>query len=103
MEQLNYRFLLARRNRLYAERGKGEMKPRGVWFSAERIRGSLSFVVALLILFLLYFGTGRLGLSLGAVSGFATLVRFPSGLAITALLLFGFRLWPAIFLGALLL
>jgi len=79
------------------------MKPRGVWFSAERIRGSLSAGAGLLILFLLYFGTGRLGLSLGAVSGFATLVRFPSGLAITALLLFGFRLWPAIFLGALLL
>lgn len=44
--------------------------------------------------------TARLGLSLGAVSRFATLVWFPSGTALAALLLFGYRLWPAILLGA---
>jgi signal transduction histidine kinase len=47
-----------------------------------------------------YVGTGRLGLSLGAANGFATLVWLPSGLAVTAMFLWGFRLWPAIILGA---
>ena len=49
-----------------------------------------------------YLGTGRLGLSLGAVSGFATLVWLPSGLSVAALFLWDSRLWPAIALGALL-
>jgi signal transduction histidine kinase len=56
--------------------------------------------VALLTLAGVYVGTGRLGLSLGAANGFATLVWLPSGLAVTALFLWGFRLWPAIALGA---
>src|SRR6202011_1412678 len=51
-------------------------------------------------LFVIYFGTARLGLSLDAVSGFATLVWLPSGIAIAALLLFGYRLWPGIIMGA---
>src|SRR5262249_17529405 len=54
---------------------------------------------ALLALASLYFGTGRLGLSLGAVSGFATLVWLPSGLSVAALFLRGYRYWPAITLG----
>jgi signal transduction histidine kinase len=60
----------------------------------------LIYVVELLTLFVIYFTTARFGLSLGAVSGFATLVWFPSGTALAALLLFGYRLWPAILLGA---
>lgn len=54
-------------------------------------------VVALAVL---YGGLARLGLSLHAVSGFATLVWPPTGLALAALLLFGSRLWPGVFLGA---
>ena len=63
-------------------------------------RQVLMYVVELLTLFAIYFTTARLGLSLGAVSRFATLVWFPSGTAMAALLLFGYRLWPAILLGA---
>jgi signal transduction histidine kinase len=47
-----------------------------------------------------YMVTAKLGLSLGAVSGFASLVWPPAGLALAALLLFGSRLWPGIFVGA---
>ena len=43
----------------------------------------------------------RLGLGMDAVGGFATLVWPPTGIALAALLLFGFRLWPGIVLGAL--
>jgi len=35
-----------------------------------------------------------------AVSGFATLIWPPTGIALAALLLFGYRLWPAVALGA---
>ena len=48
-----------------------------------------------------YFVTARLGLRLGAVAGFATLVWPPSGIALAALFLFGDALWPAVALGAL--
>ena len=49
---------------------------------------------------LVYAFTGRLGLSLDAVSGFATLVWPPAGIALGTLLVFGIRYWPGIFVGA---
>ncbi|HEY0305287.1 MAG TPA: MASE1 domain-containing protein [Longimicrobiales bacterium] len=55
----------------------------------------------LILLAALYTAAGRLGLQLGAVSGFATLVWAPSGIALAALLRFGLRLWPGVTLGAL--
>lgn len=60
------------------------------------------YAVRLLILAVVYVGTGRLGLLLGATGGFATLVWIPSGLAVAALFLWGSAWWPAITLGALL-
>jgi len=57
--------------------------------------GPPPYVVRAALLFALYFGTARLGLSLGAVSGFATAVWPPTGIALVALLLFGYRLWSA--------
>lgn len=50
---------------------------------------------------MLYILAARLGLTMDAVSGFATLVWPPTGIALSALLLFGYRLWPGVFLGAL--
>jgi two-component system, NarL family, sensor histidine kinase FusK len=48
-----------------------------------------------------YVATARLGLTLDPVSGFATFVWPPTGLALAALLLFGRDLWPGVALGAL--
>ena len=53
------------------------------------------------LLFAAYFSTATLGLKMDAVSGFATLVWPPSGIALASLALFGYALWPAIALGAL--
>ena len=61
-----------------------------------------SYLAKLLLLFIIYVVTAKLGLSLDAVSGFATLVWFPSGIALASLLLFGYRLWPAVSAGAIL-
>ncbi len=57
-------------------------------------------LLKLLLIFIAYFFTAKGGLSLNAVSGFATLVWPPTGIAIVALLVFGYRLWPSIFFAA---
>ena len=49
---------------------------------------------------LAYLLAARIGLSLDAVAGFATLVWPASGIALAAILLGGSRLWPAVALGA---
>ncbi len=58
------------------------------------------FPIQLTILFLAYFLTARLGLSFYAVNNFATLVWPPTGIALAALVFYGYRLWPAIFVAA---
>ena len=51
---------------------------------------------------LVYVLTARAGLTLDAVSGFASLVWAPTGIALAAVLLAGGRIWPGVFIGALL-
>lgn len=59
------------------------------------------YIAKIALLFVGYYLTARIGLSLDAVGGFATLVWIPTGLSLAVLLLYGRNLWPAIFLGAL--
>ena len=63
-------------------------------------RGRYSAGIALLAT--VYVVTGKLGLAIAAVGGFATPIWAPSGLSLAALVLFGHRLWPGVALGALL-
>src|SRR6266540_854738 len=49
-----------------------------------------------------YFAAAKLGLSLAFVNPSATAVWPPTGIALAAFLIFGPRVWPAIFAGALL-
>jgi signal transduction histidine kinase len=58
------------------------------------------FLLRIALLTAVYAGVGRLGLTMDPVGGFATLVWPPSGIALAALLLYGRRLWPGVFLGA---
>jgi signal transduction histidine kinase len=53
-----------------------------------------------LLLGLVYFAAGRLGLSFSPVSGVASAVWPPTGIALAALLVMGRPYWPAIFLAA---
>src|SRR5688572_4799185 len=55
---------------------------------------------AIALLAVVYFGAARLGLRVGPVSGFATLVWPPTGIALAALLALGPRLWPGVLAGA---
>lgn len=54
-----------------------------------------------LVLAIVYYLTGRLGLSLAVVNPSATAIWPPTGIAIAALLLYGRQLWPGVFFGAL--
>src|SRR5215831_18257843 len=47
-----------------------------------------------------YFVAGKLGLKLAFLNASASAVWPPSGIALAVLLLFGYRLWPTIFVGA---
>jgi signal transduction histidine kinase len=60
-----------------------------------------SFSVKLALLAVIYIITGKSGLQFAAVSGFAAPFWFPSAISLTALYLWGYRLWPSVFLGAL--
>src|SRR5437763_2490510 len=76
------------------------MKLNSPLYPSHRKHGYFSSLAEILALFAIYFATARLGLSIDAVSRFATLVWLPSGIAVAALFLFGYRLWPAIIMGA---
>src|SRR5688572_30809090 len=47
-----------------------------------------------------YFAAGKLGLTLAYLHPSASPVWPPSGIALAATLLLGYRLWPAVYLGA---
>jgi integral membrane sensor domain MASE1 len=57
-------------------------------------------VVPIVLLAAVYFVTGKLGLQLAFVHPSATAVWPPTGIALAAFLLLGYRVWPGIFLGA---
>ncbi|MGH2568348.1 MAG: MASE1 domain-containing protein, partial [Bacteroidota bacterium] len=63
--------------------------------------GRIQRLAAITLLALLYYTTARLGLTMEAVSGFATLVWPPTGISLAALLILGYRVWPWILIGAL--
>jgi len=52
------------------------------------------------ILAIIYFVAGKLGLMLASLHASASPVWPPAGIALAALLLLGYRAWPAIFVGA---
>jgi signal transduction histidine kinase len=59
-----------------------------------------STLPVVVVLTFVYFGAGKLGLSLASLHASASPVWPPAGIALAALLILGYRTWPAIFLGA---
>ena len=59
-----------------------------------------STLPAIGILTVVYFIAGKLGLKLAFLHASASPVWPPAGIALAALLVLGYRTWPAIFLGA---
>jgi signal transduction histidine kinase len=62
--------------------------------------GPLRYAMLLGALVIVYFFAGKLGLHFAFVHASASAVWPPTGIALGAALLFGFRVWPAIFIGA---
>src|SRR5438034_6769609 len=63
-------------------------------------RRGFSGVTAFVGLTLIYFLAGKLGLKLAFLHASASPVWPPAGVALGALLVLGYRTWPAIFIGA---
>lgn len=59
------------------------------------------FAANILLVALAYFVSGRLGLAIPYVDTHITLIWLPTGIAVAALLRWGYICWPGIFLGAL--
>lgn len=64
-------------------------------------RDKSRFIARLLLIALAYFVSGRLGLAIPYVDTHITLIWLPTGIAVAALLRWGYGYWPGIFLGAL--
>lgn len=63
----------------------------------KRIIQRLPILIGLAVI---YFIAGKLGLKLAIVNPSATAVWPPTGIALASFLIFGFDVWPAIFIGA---
>src|SRR5262245_21981994 len=63
-------------------------------------RGRASYAVQVAFLAAVSFGAAKRGLTMAFVAEQVTAVWPPTGIALAALLLFGYRLWPGIALGA---
>src|SRR5438552_17793618 len=64
------------------------------------LRRRFSAVTTFVVLTIVYFVAGKLGLKLAFLQASASPVWPPAGIALGALLVFGYRTWPAIFVGA---
>jgi PAS domain S-box-containing protein len=58
------------------------------------------YIMRLLILCLSYFASGWLGLQIPYAGSQITLIWFPTGIAVASVFVWGFSVWPAIYLGA---
>lgn len=63
-------------------------------------RGNSRYIVRLFILCMSYFATGWMGLQIPYAGSQITLIWFPTGIAVASVFLWGFSVWPAIYLGA---
>src|SRR6266568_2579611 len=74
-----------------------EVTRKGTWAMQSRRFSGLPLIG---ILAIIYFVAGKLGLMLASLHASASPVWPPAGIALAALLLLGYRAWPAIFIGA---
>ena len=68
----------------------------------KRLLNSLSpkNLALLVLLTLIYFVVEKLGMRLAFVHPLVTPIWLPSGIALAAFILYGYRVWPAIFVGS---
>jgi signal transduction histidine kinase/CheY-like chemotaxis protein len=69
------------------------------WSAQPMTRNATTFV-ALIVFTALYIAAGKLGLSMAFLNASASPIWPPTGLALAAMLLVGYRMWPAVLVGA---
>jgi signal transduction histidine kinase/CheY-like chemotaxis protein len=74
-----------------------ELLGTSAWPPPRRVQ---RYVVELLAIGLIYFAVAKIGLALASIHPSASPIWPPTGVALAAVMLRGYRLWPAIFLGA---
>lgn len=62
--------------------------------------GDHMHVMRILFLAAVYFAAARFGLGMAAAGQQVTIIWLPSGISVAAIVLFGYRIWPGILLGA---
>src|SRR5688572_27645655 len=69
---------------------------------SESLRRFAVYGLTLGVIAAAYFGAAKLGLGLASINPSASPIWPATGLALAAVLLGGYRVWPAIFIGAML-
>jgi signal transduction histidine kinase/integral membrane sensor domain MASE1/CheY-like chemotaxis protein len=80
--------------------GTRRSSQRSVFFSGTSNNSTLLHFLRLGLVTILYFAAAKLGLSLAFIHANVSPVWPPTGIAIAAVLLLGYRIWPAVLLGA---
>src|SRR5713226_9011421 len=68
--------------------------------SRTSVRRGLSYIAGLIGIGLTYFVLAKIGLALSLIHPSASTIWPPTGFALAAVVLWGYRIWPAIFLAA---
>lgn len=74
--------------------------PHKTGYQRTMLQRYLARFSVIVLLASIYFAAGRFGLTLAFVNASTTPVWPPAGIALAALLVFGYRVWPGIFIGA---
>src|SRR4051794_308938 len=83
--------------------GRDDMRSRMLAFRRTRPGGLVLYALAIALVAVAYYLTGRIGLELAYLDGAVAAVWPPAGLGLALLFLYGVRLWPGIVIGDLLL
>src|SRR5512147_2052030 len=68
--------------------------------SADQAHRTTQYFVELALVILVYFLGGKIGLAVPYTSGNVSPVWPPAGIAVAAMLMVGYRIWPAVAIGA---
>ncbi len=77
-----------------------DLRTRPTALNPKKSARYLSLSIEMLAVAVVYFGAAKIGLSFAYINASVSPVWPPTGVAIAAVLLLGYRIWPAIFLGA---
>src|SRR4051795_10027483 len=79
--------------------GRDDMRSRMLAFRRTRPGGLVLYALAIALVAVAYYLTGRIGLELAYLNGAVAAIWPPAGLGLAVLFLYGFRLWPGIVIG----